>query len=302
VPVARSLVLVTAAALAVGGLTACEQSTDDALGIRIVATTNVWGDLAGFVGGEAASVSSMIDSPTQDPHEYQATGRAQLALSKADLVIRNGGGYDDFLDPMLSAVGHDDVPVIDAVALSGYDASAADFNEHVWYDYPTVGAVIDAIVDELSELDPAHAELFGTNAAELHAGLAGLDSRVATMAEEWGGTGVAVTEPVPLYLLERAGLVDRTPAEFRTAVEDDTDVPPSVLRQTLALFDAGEVAVLVYNPQTGGVQTDAVLAAADDAGVPAIAAEEVLPSGIHYLQWQSELLDRLEAALGDGSA
>ena len=87
-------------------------------------------------------MTSIIDDPDQDPHEYEADARTQLALSKADLVVRNGGGYDDFIDTMLAAAGNDDVVVIDAVELSGFDADAADFNEHVWYDYPTVGKVV----------------------------------------------------------------------------------------------------------------------------------------------------------------
>ena len=46
------------------------------------------------------SVTAVIDSPDKDPHEYEADAQTQLALSKARLVIENGGGYDDFVDTM----------------------------------------------------------------------------------------------------------------------------------------------------------------------------------------------------------
>ena len=46
---------------------------------------------------------------------------------------------------------------------------------------------------------------------------------------------VAVTEPVPLYLLEDAGLENGTPAEYTAAIEEDADVPPAVLKATVDL-------------------------------------------------------------------
>ena len=47
---------------------------------------------------------------------------------------------------------------------------------------------------------------------------------------------VAVTEPVPGYLIETAGLTDATPPEFAEAIEEDTDPPAAVLAA-----DAGPV-------------------------------------------------------------
>ena len=133
-------------ALAVaGGLTGCDVNTDEA-GILVVASTDVYGELVSAVAGDTVAIRSIIDDPSKDPHEYEVSARDQLDLSHADLVVRNGGGYDDFIDTMLSASDNTDVPVIDAVELSGYDASSPQFNEHVWYDYPTVIRVVEAAI------------------------------------------------------------------------------------------------------------------------------------------------------------
>jgi zinc/manganese transport system substrate-binding protein len=72
--------------------------------VRVVASTNVYGDIVKTIGGPAVTVTSIIDNPDKDPHEYEADARTQLALSKAQLVIENGGGYDDFVDTMLKSV------------------------------------------------------------------------------------------------------------------------------------------------------------------------------------------------------
>jgi zinc/manganese transport system substrate-binding protein len=296
VPLTRT-VLAAAMAFALGaGLSGCDVDTEDA-GIVVIASTDVYGELVTAVAGDTVAVRSIIDDPSKDPHEYEASARDQLTLSHADLVVRNGGGYDDFIDTMLEASDNTDVPVIDAVELSGYDSSAPDFNEHVWYDYPTVGRVVDEIETRLARLDPQNSRIFADNAKAFHARLASLQDRVSGLSAERSGTPVAITEPVPLYLLDAIGLVNRTPAEFSEAVENDIDVSPAVLRQTLELFSRNTVDLLVYNPQTGGPQTDTVLAAAVDAGVPAVAAGELPTPGLDYVDWQDSLLADLEAAL-----
>src|SRR6476659_1325358 len=62
--------------------------------IPVVASTNVWGDIVKQVGGEYVDVVSVIADPSADPHSYEANAQTQLALSKAKLVVENGGGYD----------------------------------------------------------------------------------------------------------------------------------------------------------------------------------------------------------------
>src|SRR5919106_850986 len=53
--------------------------------ISIVASTNVYGDIAASVAGDAAAVKSFITNPAQDPHEYEASAQDRLALDKADV-------------------------------------------------------------------------------------------------------------------------------------------------------------------------------------------------------------------------
>ena len=106
-----------------------------------------------------------------------------------------------------------------------------------------------------------------------------------------------MTEPVPLYLLESAGLVNRTPADFTEAVEDGSDVPASVLKETLDLMRSDNVAVLAYNEQTGSPQTEEVRAAAVDAGVPVVNFTETLPVDSSYLDWMDANVTALEQAL-----
>src|SRR5215213_6716455 len=95
--------LVLAAALATGCGPAADggRAAGGSAGIRVVASTNVYADLVRQVAGDTVGVTSVISDPAQDPHSYEADAKTQLALSRARVVIENGGGYDDFMDTML---------------------------------------------------------------------------------------------------------------------------------------------------------------------------------------------------------
>lgn len=96
--------------------------------LRVVTSTNVYADIISQVAGDYAEVSPVIDDPNQDPHSYEATTQDRLKLSKADLVVENGGGYDAFMTTMLEA-SDADPEVIDAVSISDLPGSEDLGNE-----------------------------------------------------------------------------------------------------------------------------------------------------------------------------
>ena len=267
--------------------------------VRVVASTDVYGDIAKTIGGEAVSVTSVIDDPDKDPHSYEADAQTQLALSKAQLVVENGGGYDDFIATMLAA-GEGKPTVVNVVEVSGYDTVPAEgeFNEHLWYDFPTMAKLATRLSADLAAARPDQAATFRANAAAFTDELEELQQGEADIKADHGGAGVAVTEPVPLYLLDAAGLVNKTPDEFSEAIEEDTDVAPAVLQATVSLFDQKQVALLAYNEQTVGPQTEGVLEAAQANEIPVVPVTETLPTGETYLTWMRKNVDAVAAAVG----
>ncbi|MFD7626028.1 metal ABC transporter solute-binding protein, Zn/Mn family [Streptomyces sp. NPDC059851] len=266
--------------------------------IPVVASTNVYGDIVRQVGGGRVAVVSIISDPAQDPHSYEASTRTQLELSRAAVVVENGGGYDEFVGRMLRSSDNSSAEVIDAVQVSGKEANdAGEFNEHVWYDLPTVGRLADRIAQALGRTAPGDAEVFRKNAQVFKDELAGLQARTDRIESRHPGAPVAVTEPVPLYLTEACGLVNKTPAAFSEAIEEGDDVPPRALQQTLALFTDHRVEALVYNEQTTGPQTERVRKAAEDNRVPVVPVTETLPPGKDYVGWMTDNIAAIERAL-----
>jgi zinc/manganese transport system substrate-binding protein len=289
-----------AATLLLAGCSApADNSSETDAAISIVTSTNVYGDIAASIGGDLVEVTSIIDNPSQDPHSFEGSARVQLALSKADIVIENGGGYDDWADTLLAGADNADVTVLNASDISGYDQEPADgeFNEHVWYDFPTVTQLVKQLVSELSALDADNASVFEAAGADYTASLAALEERETELAGTVNGAGAAITEPVPLYLLAASGFTNVTPEEFSEAIEEGTDVSATVLNETIDLFAAGTATVLVYNEQTTGPETEQVLAAATAAGTPVVAVTETMPADSDYLTWMGSNLDALQAVV-----
>ena len=70
--------------------------------VRVVAGENFWGNIAAQIGGRHVRVTSILTSPTADPHLYESDVANAVAVAEAGLVIENGAGYDDFLSQLLA--------------------------------------------------------------------------------------------------------------------------------------------------------------------------------------------------------
>ena len=281
------------AALVLTGCAAPSQDAADDGTISIVASTSVYGDIAEQIAGQLATVTSIITSAAQDPHSYEASAQDQLTMSKADLVIENGGGYDPFIDLLLNASGST------AIVINASDVFALieGFHEHVWYSFDAVQQIAEEIAVQLGKIDPANAAAYTSSAEGFTTKIDALESRAEELDDRLEGGVAAVTEPVAVYLLEEVGLDNGTPSGFTEAIEEGADVPPAALQAVLDLIDSGTVTLLAYNEQTASAETERVRDAAFAAGIPVVSFAETLPEGSDYLSWMSANLDALAVAL-----
>ena len=284
-----------AALVAVLMVAACGSASPPPAGPSVVASTDVYGAVASAVGGDTAAVTSLIRSADADPHEYEPTPADTLAVSRATVFVANGGGYDDFATKLYDAASNKPVSVV-VTALSGFETDAPDFNEHVWYDLPTVKKLADHLATSLGAADQPNANRYLDNAKKFDAQVDGLMTKVAAIKAKHAGVKVAITEPVPGYLLDAAGLVVVTPPEFSEAVEEGTDPPAAVVTANNATF--AEAKVLVENAQTTGPITTQAEQAAAANRVPVVKVTETLPEGVtDYVVWMNGQVDALAAAL-----
>ncbi|PZE78350.1 zinc ABC transporter substrate-binding protein [Curtobacterium sp. MCBD17_003] len=266
--------------------------------IDVVASTNVYGGLVSTIGGSHVHVTSILSDPSQDPHSFEASPRTQLAVSHADLLIENGGGYDSYMETLRDST-KSKADLIDVVKLSGLQkAGDDDFNEHVFYSYPTMVRFVSRVATELGQEQPTHKGSFRANAARVTKQLQGLEAQTAALKQQDAGDRVAYTEPVPGYLFDAIGLRNVTPQDFSEAIEEGDDVPPAALNDTLQLFSGKDpVKLLAYNDQTSSPETEQVKSAARSNHVPVVGVTETLPSGKGYIAWQQSNIDAVKKAL-----
>jgi zinc/manganese transport system substrate-binding protein len=289
------LVAVTVAAVAVGAAGCSQQgSTQDANGAAtVVASTDVWGSVAGAVAGGDATVTSILDSAVDDPHSYEATPANAAAIADASLVVFNGGDYDHWVEDVLA--NNPDVPTVDAYALRPDPQQAA--NEHVFYDPATAKAVAAQVADRLAQIDVGRADTYRANAAAFARQADEVLTLERAIGQEHPGAAVVATEPVAHYLLVNAGITDKTPEGFSNAVEEDTDPSPADLAAMLDLINSRQVSALLYNPQTETEVTKQLQDAARKASIPVVTVTETLPEGTDYLTWQRQTAEQLASQL-----
>ena len=70
---------------------------------NVVTAENVWGSIASQLGGDRVSVTSIIDNPNADPHDYEPTTEDARAMASANFVIENGVGYDPWAQRLVDA-------------------------------------------------------------------------------------------------------------------------------------------------------------------------------------------------------
>lgn len=293
----RPLLALAVLGAALIGLSGCagSPSSSSTATIPVLASTNVWGNITQTIGGDKVSVTSLITDPNQDPHQFQSSASNLAAVSSAQLVIENGGGYDDFMTELL-ATGKSNAPIINAVDISGFPQTD-DLNEHVWYSFDTVIKVAQQIESNLATIQPDSASYFQSNLNSFDQQVQQLQTQEASIKATYAGKNVLVTEPVPLYMLEASGLVNQTPKEFSEAVEQGTDAPPAAVQEMYTLLGSGTISFLGLNAQTNDPQTDAVAATATTDKVTIVKFTETLPDSLTYISWMTQNLQNITQAL-----
>lgn len=131
------------------------------------------------LAGDAADVLPVIPAHA-DPHAYQPRPEDIRRLSGLDVIVVNGLGHDDFIEPMLAAAGQQDLPRVNLnegiplVPAWNPDVATRDRdnpsetqqppNSHSFISIISATQQIHHIAQVLGRLDPVHADVYENNA------------------------------------------------------------------------------------------------------------------------------------------
>jgi zinc/manganese transport system substrate-binding protein len=285
--------------------------------VNVVVSVDQWGDIVSELGGDCASVTTVLASSAVDPHDYEPAPSDAVKFNGAQLVVINGGHYDEWA-AKLAASSAPNAPVVNALEASGaehaHDEHGEDgrddhadeghshdgeTNPHVWYNPAAVTGVADAVTAELGKLAPDAAGYFDERRASFTETMKPYDAVIESIKANAAGKTYAATESVFDDMGAALGLTNRTPEGYQAASANEAEPSPADLDAFLRLLAARGVDMLIYNVQTEGSVPQQIRAAAEQAGVPVVEVTETVPPGTtSFESWQVNQLNALAKALG----
>ncbi len=279
-----------AAAMLLGGWSIVPAAAEP---LSIVAAENFYGDVARQIGGADVAVTSILSSPDQDPHLFEASPSTAKQLAKAKIVISSGADYDPWMEKLLAAAkGQDrrEIVVADLVGKKSGD------NPHLWYVPATMQALARRLTADLAAIDPAHSVDYQKREEAFAASVQPIDARIAEMRKKYAGAPVTASEPVFGYMAAALGLKMRNET-FQLAVMNNTE--PSV--SDVAAFEGDlkghRVRVMLYNAQASEPSVQRLVKLAEAEKIPVVGITETEPAGKTYQQWMLSQLEALDKAL-----
>ena len=267
---------------------------------NVAAAENVWGSIASQLGGDRVTVTSIIDNPNADPHDYEPTTEDARSMAAANFVIENGVGYDPWAQRLVDANPVSGRDILNVGTLVGEPTGG---NPHRWYSPSDVQQVIDAITSEYQKLDPADASYFDQQRSSFEtAGLARYHALISEIKTKYAGTPVGASESIFALMAPDLGLNLITPPAFLTAISEGTE-PTAADKATIDhQIATHEIEVYVYNSQNATPDIQRQIDEAKAANIPITTITETLfPTGATFQAWQVAQLQALASALHEAT-
>lgn len=252
-------------AAAVSGMAAARTS--------VVVSIHPLYDLVRQVAGDDADVTRLLPVGAS-PHTFDPTPRDVVRVAQADLIVLNGG-LDIWLHNLIGASGSR-ARVVEVIALEPVVAvlkesfpdlitvdaagAALGFNPHVLPDPLAAAAAVPAIVEALSEADPANAAAYQARGATLIGSLNDLHLELSEILAPVAGAAFVPFHDAWRYFAARYGLnlvVEIEPFPGR-------EPSPAYLREALNLVKASGATAIFTEPQLSRRPAEVVAA---EAGV-----------------------------------
>jgi zinc transport system substrate-binding protein len=231
-----------AAALAAGGLSACELATKIPAGkLRIVAAFYPLQFLAERIGGDHVYVINLVKAGAE-PHDLELAPRQVADISAAAVVLYLRGFQPAVDDAVRSEAKH---AALDVAATQDLADDAAEENgkdPHIWLDPVRFAAIGDAVAERLAAADTAHAAQYRQRAAALRADLARLDADYAAGLHDCARRQIVTSHAAFGYLADRYRL-QQVPI---SGLNPDQEPSPKRLAEVGALARAGGVTTIFF--------------------------------------------------------
>lgn len=278
-------VAAVAATVLVGALGGCSSESNGANGSGIIATTNVWADVASAVTG--SEVDAIITGDAVDPHHFEPSAKDLSRIKEADTVVANGGAYDAALytaaeqDRIIYAI-----PLLDEHEAHDHEhahdhahmPNSLDELEHAWFAPEKIRKVAEDVADRT-----------GGDASDVKQRIGDIEAKLNAVPH----VHIGMTEPIAAGLVWGTELHDITPEEYVKASLNHQEPSAAAVAAFLEQIEHGELDMLFVNPQSTNSATQRLADAAKAHNVPVVEIRETPPAGQNFLDYFEEIVGQI---------
>ncbi|KAB1503028.1 ABC transporter substrate-binding protein [Corynebacterium sp. 320] len=282
-------------------------SSDPAKGndhINIVASVSTWGSIAKTLveGNDNITVTTILDNNQDDPHEYEASAKDLATLSSADIVVANGGGYDNWLTDHVEG----QTPIVSATELTeghhhhhhdhdgehehehehGHDHGG--FNPHIWFNMTIVDHFVEQLKDAIEKIDPDASINTSAVTDKTHE----FAERMGTLKDK----NVILTESVAEGIIDQSDLKDITPDGYADSVARESEPSAADVAEAQKLINDGKADILITNEQSHTAAANTLIEAAKSHKTPIVNVNETPDNGQDYFGYVDTVINDLEEA------
>jgi zinc transport system substrate-binding protein len=306
-----------------------EQSDDNKLTIM----TSIYPlyDFASKIAGDRAEVINLVPAGAE-PHDFEPTPKDMATLSKANLFIYNGGGYETWIEDVLSSIDQPEMSILnvsenlDLLTVEetggedGHDhghgeeanhgeetnhveeeVHAEAFDPHVWLDPIRAKQMAEMIKEELIKVDEAGKDIYEKNFNELASEFDTLHSEYETALSNPSKKEVVVSHAAFGYLTNRYSLEQIS----ISGITPSDEPSPKELQEIIQFAKDNEVKYILFetlvSPKVAETVQEKIGAKALTLNPLEGLTQQELEEGRDYFSVMRENLESLKLATGSES-
>jgi zinc/manganese transport system substrate-binding protein len=249
--------------------------------IQVVSAENFYGQLAKEIGGNAVSVTSIINNPNVDPHIFTVTPSVIKLMNSADVIIYNGDNYDTWMNQLISNVNSKKVKIINVASLMKI---ANMTNPHIWYIPDTFPTLAKSLSSAFISINPQAKINIDSNLKHFLADNKQVQNLIILIQHKTQNTIVTATEPVYNYMLSALGF-KIIGIDFQWKIMNDTEPTPKMMIAYQKSITNKQVHILFYNSQVANSITQNMRNLAISNHIPIIGVTETMPEDTTINKW-----------------
>ncbi|MHB1419487.1 MAG: metal ABC transporter substrate-binding protein [Bacillota bacterium] len=167
-------------------------------------------DFAQKIGGDKIQLTNLIPAGTE-PHEWEPSPRDMVNIEKADVLIYNGAGMENWIDQVSGAIQNKQLIILD----TSKDLQLLDnpdhhedlqYDPHVWLNPMLAKKQMEAIKNALVTTNPANKDYYEKNYTDNAKKLDVLDKEYQDAVAQFKNKDIVVAHQAFSYLCEAYGL------------------------------------------------------------------------------------------------